>query len=117
MTARAPSLTAGHCLAAGTPSPWPGVTRSRHPSGGVSGVSALPDRSRPVEQLLALALGQAAPDAVRLAARQCVVQALAAHGAVPADLLGRGLASAPGRLALAVRVEEQVVPPAAAGGE
>ena len=67
--------------------------------------------------LLALVLGKPAPHAVRLSHRKRVRRALRAHRAPHADLLGRVLASTPGRTALALRMEEKRAVHPATGGQ
>src|SRR5690606_978143 len=60
------------------------------------------------EDLLAVVLGQAAPDAVGLAHLERVLAALLDDGALGAHGLGRLVAAAPGAAPLALGVEEEV---------
>src|SRR5581483_11055028 len=60
----------------------------------------------PLQQELPLGLREPAPDAIRLADRQCMRAALRDHRAAPAHLLGTHLARQPSAAALAVGMEE-----------
>lgn len=81
------------------------------------GVRAHDPVAGPAHHLLALVLGESAPDPVGFADRQSVRRALGADGAAHAHLLRRRLTRAPGSTALSLGVEEQGAVDTAAGGD